>query len=527
MTERISILDTTLRDGAQREGISLSVNDKIRIAQRLDSLGIAYIEGGWPGSNPKDVEFFSRARHLRMEHGRIAAFCSTRHPSATAEQDRNLQAVLDTSVRTAVMVGKSSAMHVQQVLGITLDENLAMIRESIGLLVAHDIEVLFDAEHYFDGHKLDEAYALKTLEAAAEAGASCLVLCDTNGGSLPSEVSRIVERVRQHLPNIEIGIHAHNDAGMADANTLVAVEAGARHVQGTINGYGERCGNANLCTAIANLELKMGYHTLANGSLARLTETSRFVSEIANLSPDPHAPYVGSSAFTHKAGLHVSALQRVSDSYQHVDPALVGNEMRVLISELSGRANIAHKLRDLGISQELSTEQIRAIAQRLKELESEGYQFEGADGSFELLVRRMLPGYTPSFAVLDALVLAEKRNNSAMLSEATVKMRVGDKVMHTASDGDGPVNALDRAMRKALLPTYPWLENVQLTDYKVRIVDPQSGTAALTRVLVDASDGNETWTTVGCSVNIIEASTTALVDSLELAILGRSSRRHR
>jgi 2-isopropylmalate synthase len=322
-------------------------------------------------------------------------------------------------------------------------------------------------------------------------------------------------------------MHAHNDNGMADANTLVAVEAGATHVQGTMNGYGERCGNADLCTVIPNLELKMGRRALANGSLARLTETARFVSEVANLSPNPHAPYVGSSAFTHKAGLHVSALQRVSDSYQHVDPALVGNEMRVLISELSGRANVAHKLREMGLEDELNADQVRALAQRLKEMESQGYQFEGADGSFELMVRRMLPGYAPPFEVLDALVLAEKRNGSPMLSEATVKMRVGDQLMHTASDGDGPVNALDRAMRKALVPTHPWLEDVQLTDYKVRIVDPQSATAALTRVLIDASDGNETWTTVGCSVNIIEASTTALVDSLELALLGRSSGQRR
>ncbi len=527
MTERIAILDTTLRDGAQREGISLSVNDKIRIALRLDDLGVAYIEGGWPGSNPKDAEFFARVRHLRLRHSRIAAFCSTRHVNTIAEQDRNLQAVLQAGVRTAVMVGKSSTMQVERVLGTSLEENLAMIRESIALLVGHGIEVLFDAEHYFDGHKLDEDYALRTLQVAAEAGATCLVLCDTNGGSLPSEVSRIVSRVREHLPNAEIGMHAHNDTGMADANTLVAVEAGASHVQGTINGYGERCGNANLCTVIPNLELKMGYQALANGSLARLTETSRYVSEIANLSPDPNAPYVGSSAFTHKAGLHVSALQRASDSYQHIDPGLVGNEMRVLISELSGRANVTHKLRELGMEDELTPDQVRAIAKRLKELESEGYQFEGADGSFQLMVRRMLPGYTPSFEVQEALVLAEKRNAGAMLSEATVKIRVGDQVMHTASDGDGPVNALDRAMRKALLPTYPRLADVQLTDYKVRIVDPQSGTAALTRVLIDASDGNETWTTVGCSVNIIEASTTALVDSLELALLGRSSDRHR
>jgi len=523
MTERIAILDTTLRDGAQREGISLSVNDKIRIALRLDDLGIAYIEGGWPGSNPKDAEFFARARHLRLRHSRIAAFCSTRHAKSTVEKDPNLQAVLEAGVRSAVLVGKSSTMQVQQVLDTSLDGNLAMIRESVAYLVEHGIEVLFDAEHYFDGHKLDEDYALKTLEVAARAGASCLVLCDTNGGSLPSEVSRIVSRVHKRLPDVGIGMHAHNDTGMADANTLVAVEAGARHVQGTINGYGERCGNANLCTVIPNLELKMGYHTLANGSLKCLTETSRYVSEIANLSPNSNAPYVGSSAFTHKAGLHVSALQRASDSYQHIDPTLVGNEMRVLISELSGRANVAHKLRELGMEDDLTPDQVREIALRLKELESEGYQFEGADGSFQLMVRRMLPGYKPSFEVQDALVLAEKRNDGAMLSEATVKIRVGDQVMHTASDGDGPVNALDRAMRKALVPTYPWLAEVQLTDYKVRIVDPQSGTAALTRVLVDASDGNETWTTVGCSVNIIEASTTALVDSLELALLGRSS----
>lgn len=523
MVERVSVLDTTLRDGAQREGISFSVKDKLRIAAKLDELGIAYIEGGWPGSNPKDAEFFARAAQMHWQHARIAAFGSTRRADSTVEQDHNVQALIACGAPVAVLVGKSSPMHVTEVLRTTLDENLAMIHETVAHLKSRGLEVLFDAEHFFDGYRLDADYALATLRAAAEAGADRLVLCDTNGGCLPSEVTRMVAAVTAAFSNRSIGIHAHDDTGVAVANTLAAVEAGADHVHGTMNGYGERCGNANLCTVIPNLQLKMGVQALANGDLARLTEVSHYISEVANLRPADQDPYVGRSAFAHKAGLHVNALMKAIDSYQHMDPALVGNKMRILVSELAGRSNIAHKLSELALEVELDADEVRRIADRLKHLESRGFQFEGADGSFELLVRRSQPGYSAPFEVLDFIVLVEKRSENGILAEATVKARVDGTIMHTAAEGDGPVHALDRAMRKALLPFYPELDRVQLTDYKVRILDEKAATAALTRVLIDASDGEHSWTTVGSSVNIIEASFQALLDSLELPLLRRTS----
>ncbi len=522
MTRYVSVLDTTLRDGAQKEGISLSVKDKLRIVQKLDELGITYIEGGWPGSNPKDADFFARLRDLELQHARTAAFGSTRRANIPVEDDPNVQALIQAGTPVAVVVGKSSTMHVEQVLGTSFEENLRMIQDTVSYLSANGLEVLFDAEHFFDGYALDASYAVETLRAAAAAGAACVVLCDTNGGALPHEVLRIVTDVKRALPDVALGMHAHNDTGVAVANTLLAVEAGAVHVQGTMNGYGERCGNADLTSVIPNLELKMGYRALANGNLAYLTEVAHYVSELANLNPDPHAPYVGSSAFAHKAGLHVNALLKTCDSYQHVDPALVGNKMRVLVSELSGRGNVAHKLNELDLQLE-NADQIQRLTLQLKDLESKGFQFEGAEGSFELLARRMRGDYRAPFEVLDFLVLVEKRLDTDVLSEATVKARVNGSVMHTAAEGNGPVNALDGALRKALLPFYPELERVQLVDYKVRILDPKSATAALTRVLIDASDGDLSWTTVGCSVNIIEASCQALVDSLELPLLRRSS----
>lgn len=524
MVDRVTILDTTLRDGSQMEGISFSATDKLRIAQKLDELGVAYIEGGWPGSNPKDVEFFQRARDLDLQHARIAAFASTRRAKIAVEDDPSIRALLEARTPVAVIVGKASPMHVKEVLATTLDENLAMIRDTVAYLKATGLEVIFDAEHFFDGYRLDADYALATARVAAEAGADITVLCDTNGGILPGEVSRVVATVRDALPGVALGIHAHNDTGVAVANTLVAVEAGAVHVQGTMNGYGERCGNANLCAVIPNLQVKMGIQALANGDLTRLTEVSRYISEVANLRPDDQEPYVGHSAFAHKAGLHANALMKAIDSYQHMDPALVGNKMRILVSELAGRSNIAHKLSELALEVELDAEEVRRIADRLKHLESRGFQFEGADGSFELLVRRSQPGYSAPFEVLDFIVLVEKRSENDILAEATVKARVDGKIMHTAAEGDGPVNALDRAMRKALLPFYPELDRVQLTDYKVRILDEKAATAALTRVLIDASDGENSWTTVGSSVNIIEASFQALLDSLELPLLRRASR---
>ena len=523
MTDRVTVLDTTLRDGSQMEGISFSAKDKLRITQKLDELGVAYIEGGWPGSNPKDVEFFERVRDLELRHARVAAFGSTRRANTIVERDPNVRALIEAGTPVAVIVGKASPMHVKDVLATTLDENLAMIHDTVAYVKAAGMEVIFDAEHFFDGHRLDAAYALATLRVAAEAGADIVVLCDTNGGMLPNEVSRVVAAVRDALPGVTLGIHAHDDTGVAVANTLLAVQAGAAHVQGTINGYGERCGNANLCTVIPNLQLKMGIQALANGDLTRLTEAAYFVSEVANLRPADQAPYVGRSAFAHKAGLHVNALMKTANSYQHTDPALVGNTTRVLISELAGRSNVAHKVNELALKARLDTTEIQRLADQLKQLESRGFQFEGAEGSFELLVRRSQPDYTPPFEVLDFIVLVEKRSDNGILAEATVKARVGDEIMHTAAEGDGPVNALDRDMRKAILPFYPELDRVQLTDYKVRILDEKAATAALTRVLVDASDGENSWTTVGCSVNIIEASFQALLDSLELPLLRRAS----
>jgi len=521
--ERIAVLDTTLRDGAQREGISLSVADKLRISRRLDELGVSYIEAGWPGSNPKDAEFFAQASQAGYSRARLAAFGSTRRANTLVAQDANVRALLEAETPVIVIVGKASTMHVERVLHTTRDENLAMIRDTVAYLKAAEREVLFDAEHFFDGYVLDPDYALETCRTAAAAGADCVVLCDTNGGMLPSDVCRIVSAVRAALPRVELGMHAHNDNGMATANTLMAVEAGVRHVQGTINGYGERCGNADLCTVIPNLQIKMGYEAVSDGKLPTLADVSYFVAEVANLRPDDHAPYVGQSAFAHKAGLHVNALLKYETTYQHVDPSLVGNRTRILVSELSGRSNISAKLDELGLGDALTPQEIGDLAQRLKERESEGFQYEGADGSFELLVRRSRPGYTPLFEVLDFMTIVEKRSGIDMLAEATVKARVQGTVMHTAAEGDGPVNALDKAMRKALLSFYPELGSVQLTDYKVRILDENAATAARTRVLIDASDGERSWTTVGCSVNIIEASFQALLDSLELPLLWRAS----
>jgi 2-isopropylmalate synthase len=415
-------------------------------------------------------------------------------------------------------VGKSWDLHVREVLNTTLEENLRIIADSVRYLKGLGREVIYDAEHFFDGYRADPAYALKTLRAAAEAGANVLVLCDTNGGCLPSTVARIVAEVRQAL-DTPLGIHAHNDSETAVANSLVAIEAGATHVQGTINGYGERCGNANLCSIIPALKLKMGHETISDEQLRTLGETARYVSELANLSLYPQQPYVGHSAFAHKGGIHVNALVKCEESYQHIDPELVGNHARVVVSELSGKSNIAYKAREFGLELEGGTERSRLILQRIKELESQGFQFEGAEGSVQLLIRRTRPDYKAPFDLLDFHVLVRESPNGNMAAQATVKVQVGDQVMHTAADGNGPVNALDAAVRKALLPFYPQLAEVRLTDYKVRILDGGAGTAAQTRVLIDSADGRRSWSTVGSSTNIIEASWQALADSLEYALL--------
>jgi 2-isopropylmalate synthase len=513
----IVLYDTTLRDGAQREGISFSVEDKIKIAWRLDQLGVAYIEGGWPGSNPKDMAFFKRAPDLNLDRAVVTAFGSTRRGGVEAVEDANIQALLATGARTVAVVGKSWDLHVREVLRVTANENLQMIADSVRTLKARGREVIYDAEHFFDGFQADPVYALRTVRAAAEAGADVLVLCDTNGGTLPHVLSEIIDQV-QAATTTPLGIHAHNDSDLAVANSIAAVERGVLHVQGTINGYGERCGNANLCSIIPTLQLKMGYHCVSEQQLYSLTETARYVSEVANLSPDPHMPYVGWSAFAHKGGIHVNALIKCEESYQHIPPELVGNRKRVVVSELSGRSSIEYKVEEFGLVPDDSLE-TREVLERIKELENQGFQFEGAEGSVELLIRRSRPDYCAPFELLDFHLLVRGSHNGNMAAEATVKVRVGDEVIHTAADGNGPVNALDTAVRKALLPFYPDLANVHLSDYKVRILDGGAGTAAKTRVLIDSRNNTGGWSTVGSSTNIIEASWQALADSLEYALL--------
>jgi len=511
----VYLFDTTLRDGTQSEGLSLSVEDKLKIATLLDGFGIHYIEGGWPASNPKDSEFFRRARALKLRQAKLTAFGSTRKAGVRGQDDANLRALLEAETPAVAIFGKSWRLHVERVLETTAEENLAMIADSVAFLKENRREVVYDAEHFFDGYRADPAYALSTVEAAARAGADWIVLCDTNGGSLPAWVTRVVGEVRARL-GTPLGAHTHNDGEMAVANALAAVEAGCTQVQGTINGYGERCGNANLVSIIPALQLKMGHRCVPAESLTRLTELSRTVSEIANLNPDPHAPYVGVSAFAHKGGVHVAAVEKVAESYEHVPPELVGNRRHAVVSELSGRGNVRVRADALGLD---ARGQEKEVVATVKELENKGYQFEAAEGSFELLVRRSRKGYRAPFEVLDLVVTAEKRGGGAMLAEATVKLRVGSETVHTAAEGTGPVHALDRALRKALLPHYPGLADVRLADYKVRILDPEAATGARTRVLIEAAHGEERWSTIGVSENIIEASGQALADSLELKLL--------
>ena len=511
----LHLYDTTLRDGTQREGLSLSVEDKVKIARALDRLGVGYIEGGWPGSNPKDADFFRRIRAVPLAHAKIAAFGSTRRAGVRCEDDGNLRALVEAETPVVTLVGKSSTLHVDRILETTRQENLRMIGESVAFLKALGREVVYDAEHFFDGWRLDPGYALATLAAASEAGADCVVLCDTNGGELPEVVAELVLEVRGRLA-APVGIHPHNDAGLAVANGLAAVRAGCVQVQGTINGYGERCGNLDLVPLIATLQLKLGVEVLSEESLRGLTEVSRFVAAVTNQHPDPHAPYVGRSAFAHKGGIHVAAIAKLAESYQHVDPALVGNEMRVVVSEVAGRRNVRLRAEALGLE---AGDTEGAVLQRIKELEHLGFQFEAADGSFEMLVRRAAPGYRAPFELEDFTVIVEKRGGGGSRAQATVRIRVGADIMHTAAEGDGPVNALDRAVRKALLPHYPALAEVQLVDYKVRIVDEHLGTGARPRVVIESARGAERWSTMGCSENIIEASWLALCDGLELALL--------
>lgn len=512
----VSLYDTTLRDGSQRERLSFSLTDKLKITEWLDGLGIDFIEGGWPGSNPKDREYFERILDFDLAHSQIAAFGSTRRVGTTVEDDANLAALLAAQTSVITIFGKSWQLHVAEVLGTTPEENLRMIGETIRYLCDAGRRVFYDAEHFFDGYCSDAAYALETLHAAAEAGAEVIVLCDTNGGMLPSQIQSIVTATRQKIA-MPLGIHAHNDMETAVAGTIAAVEAGVEQVQGTMNGYGERCGNANLCSVIPTLQLKMGLACLDDDQLSRLSETAHAVSELANQRLDPHLAYVGDSAFAHKGGAHVDALRKCDSTYQHVDPSRVGNRSRIVISELAGRSNVLHKAEEYGLSLG-SRDTVSTVLSQIKELEGRGFQFEGAEGSVELMMRRTDAEYVAPFELLDFHVLIRSGDDGAMVSEATVKVRVGERTMHTAADGIGPVNALDAAVRKALLPSYPHLASVRLTDYKVRILDGDAGTSAQTRVLITSSDGASSWSTVGCSKNIIEASWIALADALEYAL---------
>ncbi len=524
---QVQLYDTTLRDGAQQEGVSFSVEDKLKIARKLDELGIHFVEGGWPGSNPKDVEFFQRAQELCLPQAMLVAFGSTRRPHTKASQDPNLGALVEAKTKVVTLVGKSWDRQVSRILETTLEENLAMISDSIDFLKSKGLMVFFDAEHFFDGYKANAEYALRTIKAADESGADGIILCDTNGGSLPDEVASIVKAARKEVIAL-LGIHAHNDAELAVANTLMAVQAGAVQVQGTINGYGERCGNANLCSVIPALKLKMGIPCLSNEQLTKLTEVSRYVSELANLSPFARQPYVGRSAFTHKAGIHVSGLTKWEESYQHIDPKQVGNQSGVLVSELSGVSNIIYKAKERGLPLPPRDEEARRILEQVKLLESHGFQYEEAEASFELLVHRAQPDYHPPFELVDFMVVVERRRRPAasgeeILAEATVKVRVEEQMIHTASEGEGPVNALDRAVRKALIQFYPSLAEVKLVDYKVRILDESAGTESQVRVLIESTDGEHQWRTVGSSTNIIEASWLALADSLEYWLVRRGA----
>ncbi len=515
----VQLFDTTLRDGTQSEGLSLSVEDKLKIARLLDGFGIHFIEGGYPGSNPKDIEFFRRARQLGLKHAKLTAFGSTRRAGAKAEDDTNMRALIEAETPVVCIFGKSWLLHVVKVLGTTADENLAMIADSVRFLKSAGREVVYDAEHFFDGYRADPAYALSTLRAAADAGADWITLCDTNGGSLPSQISEIVAVVRNTVPT-PLGIHTHNDGDLAVANTLAAVEAGCTQVQGTMNGWGERCGNANLISIVPALQLKMGRRCVPDDRLARLTELSRTISEIANIRPRAHAPYVGASAFAHKGGAHVAAIEKVTSSYEHIPPERVGNQRKIVVSELSGRGNVRWRAGELGLDTVGSE---RAVVAQIKDLEAAGYQFEAAEGSFELLVRRGKPGYAPPFEVLDVVVISERRRGNSMFAEATVKLKVHNEIVHTVAEGTGPVHALDGAFHKALNGFFPLLRDVRLVDYKVRILDPEAATGAKTRVLIEAARGEERWSTIGVSPNIIEASAEALADALELPLARASS----
>ena len=519
MAPEIEIYDTTLRDGSQGQGVSFSVADKLKIAERLDAFGVHYIEGGWPGSNPKDIEFFEEAKRRRFTRARLAAFGSTRRKDVRAAADEQVRLLVDAETPVITIFGKTWLLHVREVLQTTPEENLAMIEDTVRFLRQQGRIVVYDAEHAFDGYKDDPEYALATWAAAQRGGADIVVLCDTNGGSVPNEIAAMTKAAVAHLA-VRVGIHTHDDIGLGVANALAAIEAGAVQAQGTFNGYGERIGNCSLTSLIPNLEFKLRKTSVPPESLPLLKELSLFLDEVANIRPNPRLPWVGSAAFSHKGGTHVNAVQKLLRSYEHIDPALVGNSRQVLISELAGRSNIIMKARELGFDVSKDTPELSAMLTRVKALEHEGYEFEAADGSLALLIRRMLKEEPTPFHV-DAYHVSMRSDGTSSVCEATVKVRVGLEHAHTVAEGDGPVNALDGALRSALVRFYPHLETVRLTDYKVRIVNSTVGTAARTRVLIESSDGAAAWTTIGVNENIIEASLQALVDSLEYGLLKR------
>lgn len=521
---QIELYDTTLRDGAQSEGISFSVADKLKICEKLNQVGIHFIEGGWPGANPKDMSFFKSAKSLRMKNSELVAFGSTRRAHTRPGKDSILKGLLGADTKFITIFGKTWDLHVRDVLKVDLEENLRMIGDSVKFLRSKGRTVFFDAEHFFDGYKDNREYAIKAIKAAGDAGAERIILCDTNGGTITSRIFEIVEEVKG-LVKTPLGIHTHNDSDMAVANSIAAVQAGCVHVQGTVNGYGERCGNANIISIIANLKLKLGLDCISDMALKELTELSRFVAEICNMKPADNQPFVGTSSFAHKAGVHVNAILKNPRTYEHVEPQTVGNRRRLLISELSGKSTILKKAEEIDAGIGKSSGKSKKILKALQDLEHKGYHFEAAEASLELLIKRMMKKFKDFFELENFRVIIEKKRTGKMASEATIKLRVGKEIEHTASLGDGPVNALDSALRKALKKFYPNLAGMHLTDYKVRVLDEKKGTAAKVRVLIQSQDKEDSWWTIGVSENIIDASWQALVDSVEYKLLKDMARK--
>ncbi|MDR2191557.1 MAG: citramalate synthase [Endomicrobium sp.] len=520
--KKIYVFDTTLRDGSQGAGMSFSVDDKIKIAKALDAFGVSYIEGGWPGSNPKDELFFAKFKKLKvnLKNAKLTAFGSTRRKGVKASEDATLKAIVSSATQAACIFGKSWDLHVKYALKTSNEENLQMIYESVSFLKSKKIETIFDAEHFFDGYKNNPSYALACVKAAAQAGADFICLCETNGGALPSDIQKAVSETIKEFPKMKFGIHAHNDSGCAVANSIVAVEEGCVMAQGTINGFGERCGNANLCSIIPSLQLKRGFNCVPQKNLRRLTELSRYVDEIANLTPNDSKPYVGRNAFAHKAGVHVSAIERSSETYEHIDPCVVGNERRILVSDLSGKSNVLSKANELDIDIKDKPEKLKTVIETVKNMENQGYQYENADASFFLLTKKALETIKPFFTLKSYRVAVEKNTSTGnIVSEATVKLDVRGKEEHTVAEGDGPVNALDRCLRKALIKYYPAIKEMALTDFKVRVVNSDANTAAKVRVLIESADSSKVWGTIGVNENIIDASWQALSDSVEYKLV--------